>query len=395
MRRRIVVGLLTMSPLALAVMWSCGGAIVPSGDSDRGVDTTVDASALIDARASDALVSDGQTTVDPDDRDVLFYPTSASAEAKEIGVINDYVYWWFDLGLPTKAGIAGSDLASGASFTEIVAPDQSIRMVDIGHHVVFQTIDNTLRVILAGSTKPGSSITLGGAPNCLALASDAQNVYCRAALNGGSAIYAWPATAGGASAPSIVHMLPPGNGLGVDAQHFYFSEDSSLDVGSPKASVLSVARDADVAGAKPTFTTLASRQAAPFGMAVGPSYVAWFDSLRDGTFAARSASKLEQPPTADSAAAGFSIAATRTGLHVAADPITNDYWVGVGNDESGAWSIHKIAAGTSNTTLFRSGTSADKRGFGVIGGLAVDATYVYWTRSNGRVYRALKNGPKP
>ncbi len=393
MKRRILVGSLTMSPLALAVMWSCGGAVAASGDSDRGVDTTVDASALLDARASDALVSDGQATVDPDDRDVLFYPTNPSAEAKEIGVINGYAYWWFDLGLPTKAGIAGSDLASGAPFTEIVAPDQSIRMVDIGHHVVFQTIDNTLRVILAGSTKPGSSITLGGAPNCLALASDAQNVYCRAALNDGSAIYAWPVTGGGASAPSVVHMLPPGNGLGVDAQHFYFSEDNGLDVGPPKANVLSVTRDADVAGAKPTFTTLASGQASPFGMAVGPSYVAWFDALRDGTFAARSASKLEPLPIPKDPDAALLLAAM-TRPHVAADPIANDYWVGVGNDGSGAWSITKITAGTSNTTLFRSGTTADKRGFGVLGGLAVDATYVYWTRSNGRVYRALKNGPK-
>ena len=394
MKRRIVLGSLTLVPVALAVMWSCGGAVVPSGDSDRGVYTTADATDLTDGRAVGAPVSNDGSTADSDDRDVLFYPTNASAQAKEIGVINGYAYWWFDLGLPNKAGVAGSDLASGAPYTEIVAPDQPIRIFDVDHHVVFQTTDDTLRVILAGSTKQGSAITLAGAPHCLALASDAENVYCRAALNGGSAIYAWKATGGGASAPSIVHLLPPGNGLSVDAQHFYFAEDDSLDVGSPKANVLSVTRDADVAGGKPTFTTVALGQASPFAVSVGPSYVAWIDSLRDGTFAARSALKLEQFPTSKGPEPGLVLAATMTYPRVVADPMANDYWIGAGNDGTGAWSINKITAGTSTTTLFRSGTTGT-RSLGVLGGLAVDATYVYWTRSNGRVYRALKNGPKP
>jgi hypothetical protein len=370
------------------------GTPPPGHEAECAAFTSVSLAYAVTAKfEEDPPIPGFDAAIDPADLDVLFYPTDPSSQANEIGVTSGYAYWRFSIGgRPDMSGVAGSYLASGGPFNEIVAPDQSIRLFHVGRHAVFQTTDGTLRVILAGSTNQGSANTLGGAPTCLALASDAQNVYCRAALDGGSAIYAWPATGGDASAPSIVHLLPPGNDLGVDTQRFYFSEDNSVfDIGPPNANVLSVARDADVDGGSPTFTTLASGQASPFGMSVGPSYLAWFDSLRDGTLAARSASKFVQfpapPPTGPDA--GLLLAATFT-PYVAADPITNDYWVGAGNGGNGGnagWQIYKITAGTSNTTLFRSGAP----GTAYLGGLAVDATYVYWTRSNGRIYRAFKN----
>ena len=145
--------------------------------------------------------------------------------------------------------------------------------------------------------------------------------------------------------------------------------------------MLSVTRDPDVDGGTPSFTTLAYGQTSPFGMSVGPSYLAWIDAVGSGTFAARSASKSFFTSTP---ATGLTETALR---YVAADPIASEYWLGVGDDGNGAWQIYRVLVGTSSPTFFRSGTTD-------LGGLAVDDTYVYWTQPNGRVYRAFKNGPE-
>ncbi|MEA2746437.1 MAG: hypothetical protein QOI41_580, partial [Myxococcales bacterium] len=155
----------------------------------------------------------GFDSAPPDEADleVLFLPKTAGSQAKEIGVTGGYAYWRFSLGGPFS-GVAGSYLAS-AGFDEIVQPTRVMRSFHVDRHAVFQYADDdSLWVIPAGQL---TATMLGVAPPCLALASDAQNVYCRAALDGGSAIYAWPVSGGDASAPTIVHVLPPGNALGV------------------------------------------------------------------------------------------------------------------------------------------------------------------------------------
>jgi len=325
-------------------------------------------------------------SVDPDDLDVLFLPTYPTAQANEIGVTGGYAYWRFTLGgLPNMSGVEGSDLASN-SHDVIVAPDQSIRTFDVGRHVAFQTVDATLRVIMAGQM---STNLLGGAPICHALASDAQNVYCRAAFDGGTAIYAWPVTGLDVPAPSIVHVLPFGDDLAVDAQRFYFSDTGDAFDIHPTASVFSATHDADVDGGTPTFTTLATGQWQPSRIAVGPFYIAWIDAQHDGMYAAtralKAAQKVPGPPVV--VLQGSWIPG------IAVDPSTDDFWIGVdttsiggsGGSGAGGWRIHQAPAGSTTTTLFRSGT-------GDLGGIAVDETSVYWTLSNGRVYRAFKNG---
>ena len=312
---------------------------------------------------------------DEADLDVLFLPKTPGSQAQEIGVTGGYAYWRFSLGGPAS-GVAGSYLASGG-FDEIVQPTRIMRSFHVDRHAVFQYgDDDSLWVIPGGQL---SASLLGVAPPCLALASDALNVYCRAAVDGGTAIYAWPVSGGDPTAPSIVHVLPFGSALAVDTQRFYFSQqDDSLP---NHAKILSTTRNADVDGGIPLFTTVAVGQTSPSGMvAVGPSFLAWLDEL-GGTVAARSSAKVSF-----GAAPSTSLGASAI-RYVAGDPSTNEYWIGVGNDGAGAWQIYRaIAGGTSgSTTFFRSGTTD-------LGGLAADATYVYWTRPNGRVYQAFRNG---
>jgi hypothetical protein len=308
---------------------------------------------------------------DEADLDVLFLPKSPGSQAMEIGVTNGYAYWRYEVNGLSR--VAGSYLPS-ASVDEIVTPNGEIRLFDVDRHAVFQYTNDSLWVIQGGTL---SAAFLGGAPRCLALASDALNVYCRAELDGGSAIYAWPVAGADASAPSIASLLPLGNDLGVDTQRFYFSEDHGA---LPKqAKILSAPRGSGSnaeGGVPPSFTTLALGQTSPFGMVVGSSFLAWIDD-QGGSFSSSSSSKLmiSTPSTALGGAAF---------RFVAADAFSNEYWLGIGNDGSGAWSIYRITVGMPTATFFRGGTTD-------LGGLAVDSTYVYWTRPNGRVYRGLKN----
>jgi hypothetical protein len=312
---------------------------------------------------------------DEADLDVLFLPKTAGSQAKEIGVTGGYAYWRYEKdGL---SGVAGSFVASNR-FDEIVQPTRVIRAFHVGRHAVFQYADDdSLWVVQGGTTDSASA--LGGAPPCLALASDAQNVYCRAALDGGSAIYAWPVSGADASAPSIVHVLPPGNALGVDTSQFYFSEDHGALPN--QATILSVLRDAggDVDGSSPAFTAVAVGQTSPIGLSVGPLLLAWIDE-RGGISTPWSASKKL---TGAAPLTGLSGNAIR---YVAADsdPNSSAYWIGVGDDGTGSWAIYTAIAVTGTPTFFRAGNTD-------LGGLAVDNTYVYWTRPNGRVYQASKN----
>jgi hypothetical protein len=316
---------------------------------------------------------------DEADLDVLFVPRTPGSQAMEIGVTVGYAYWRYSLGGPFS-GVAGSDLASGTS-DEIVQPTRIMRSFHVDRHAVFQYADDdSLWVIRAGQTTPSM---LGVAPPCFALASDALNVYCRAALDTGTAIYAWPVSSTEPSAPSIVHVLPTGSSLAVDTQRFYFTDDDDVVPGHVK--ILSTPRDADVDGSIPELTTLATGQTTPFGLSLGPTFLAWIDDV-GGTRVTRSTAK--QP---NGALFVDGLSKVNEIRFVAADPFANVYWIGVGDDGNGAWVIYETVAATGQTPTFvRSGLGGTNR-VTDLGGLAVDTTYLYWTRANGRVYRAPKS----
>lgn len=316
---------------------------------------------------------------DEADLDVLFVPKTPGSQAMAIGVTGGYAYWRFSLGGPSS-GVAGSYLASGG-FDEIVPPSRVMRSFHVDRHAVFQYADDdSLWVIPAGQL---SASMLGVAPPCLALASDALNVYCRAALDTGTAIYAWPVSGADASAPSLVHVLPAGSALAVDTQRFYFSEDGDLLPGHAK--LLSTTRDADVDGSIPDLTTLATGQTSPFGISLGPTFLAWIDVF-GGSRITRSTAKQ---PNGASFLDGL---AKVDGIRfVAADPVSNVYWIGVGDDGNGVWVIYAAVAATGQTPTFVRSGLAGTGGLADLGGLAVDATSLYWTRRNGRVYQTPKS----
>jgi hypothetical protein len=58
------------------------------------------------------------------------------------------------------------------------------------------------------------------------------------------------------------------------------------------------------------------------------------------------------------------------------------YWVGTTFGSIG--SIFRVVPSLSARFTFRTGLAG-------LGGIAADASYVYWTQSDGRVYRALKD----
>jgi hypothetical protein len=99
------------------------------------------------------------------------------------------------------------------------------------------------------------------------------------------------------------------------------------------------------------------------------------DTLGQGTGLSSSSSFLSTPTT---------VANAQTGLRIVAyDPtFTTTVWLGVVNGSTGT--ILKASTSTSTATIFRQNLTG-------LGGIAVDSSYVYWTQSDGRVYRFLKN----
>jgi hypothetical protein len=203
------------------------------------------------------------------------------------------------------------------------------------------------------------------------VASDFANVYCRANGLGTSTLYSWPIS--GAAMPTVVHVLPPGRDLAVDNQRIYFSDDKGGF--TDQAIVSSVPRAGD--GGIPVTTPLVVDQTSPRDLVVSTSYLFWIDDRGGGLSSARSGFK-DTPFAATPSIVGSTV------RYVAADRFSSTYWVGINGPGFGGGSIVRAFGGSAATSLFRSGITG-------LGGLAADSSYVYWTQSNGRVYRAPTN----
>jgi hypothetical protein len=253
----------------------------------------------------------------------------------------------------------------------IVPAIDGISAFDVDQHVVFQQSNGLVMAIEGGTTQ---ATTLTTAPPCAALASDFVNVYCRWNRPMDSFVYSWSIT--GASGPSAVHLLPRGYDLAIDGPSFYYSNDPGGLAG--QAVVESVPRNGN--GGPPPRTQLMLGQTSPRSMVVGPSHLFWIDVRGFGSSTAAYGPKV----TFDPAETSFT---GRDDRFIAADPVLDAYWVGV-VVAGGVGSIVRVLPGSSSTMTLRSGLTG-------LGGIAVDATFVYWTQSDGRVYRAFKAGPEP
>jgi hypothetical protein len=292
------------------------------------------------------------------------FASVGNGPAREIGVSSGYVYWRYENN--GASGVAGGFIGASQAFALTAAFD-SITLFDVDVHVAFQHASGQLEAIQGGTE---TVVTLGNAPPCAALASDATTVYCRSDGFGSSTLYAWPIS--GAANPKVVNALPSGRALAVDTQSFYFSDDQGGVQGD--ALIKSAPRGGD--GGMPVSTELVSGQGSPRNLLVGSAYLFWLDDLGTGAYSARSASKTFFPNTGQTSLAGSSL------RFIAASPFDGTYFLGnIGVDSS---SIYRAFAGSSSSSMFLGGIPG-------LGGIATDGTYVYWTQSDGRVYRAPVN----
>lgn len=304
----------------------------------------------------------------PDAGPDFLFQSPGTGPATDIGVTNGYVYWRYE-----QNGLSGiaSAFPGSSQVDVLVSPLDVITRFHVDTNVVFQHSSGVLQAIQAGSN---FAVTLGNAPVCAALASDFANVYCRENGATRSTIYAWPI--GGAPAPTAVHVLPPGRDLAVDNQRFYFSDDKGGLTG--QAVVSSAPRVGD--GGAPAVTPLIVDQTSPRDLLVSSSYLFWIDVGAGGISSARSGFN-DTPFAATTSISGTTV------RYVAADRFTSSYWIGVVGTGLGRGSIVRAFGVSSGTSTLRSGITG-------LSGLAADASYVYWTQSDGRVFRAPANDPR-
>ena len=305
-----------------------------------------------------------------EDAGLLLFQPVGNGPAHEVGVSSGYVYWRYDH--DGASGVAGGFVGAGQAFALTAAFD-TITLFDVDVHVAFQHANGTLEAIQGGTE---TVVTLGNAPPCTALASDATTVYCRSNEFGSSTIYSWPIS--GASVPKIVSVLPPGGDLAVDTQSFYFSDDKG---GLPDQAVISSApRGGD--GGMPLTTALVGAQTSPRSLLATTSYLFWLDDRGGGVYSARSAFKGGFGGTAQPSLTGSSV------RFLAASPFDSVYFVGNLGSGLVSSSIYRAFAGSPSSTPFRGGIKG-------LGGIATDGSYLYWTQSDGRVYRVPTNDFEP
>lgn len=290
----------------------------------------------------------------------VFAPTpTAGAVAKDIGITSSYVYWRWD-----AAGTSGVSMSStSSSFPSVVqqsaAPITQFEVDTYG--AVWQRSDNTLYVVQSGSTSP---ITLNGAPTCVAVAMDSSGAYCRTAGPNGQ-IWSW--TLGGAGPTLQFSFVPAGTDLVADTSYFFFSSDPGTING---ASIVYASRPGPGDGG--TFNTVASGRTGPSKLQANTSRLMWLETSGGLVTATANSSRFSSST--------YSSIGPSAGLSFIT-PDTSSTYVWAASTSS---IVRGYYTGSPQQT-FRTGLVG-------IGGIAVDSSYVYWTQSDGRVYRASKIG---
>jgi hypothetical protein len=300
-------------------------------------------------------------------------PVLGVVTGHEIGVTGGKVYWRFDR--DGYSGIAsGQTDGQGGGSTVVVQPTGSIVKFRVDRHVVFQTSQNGsmyLELIPSG-TNTVRFLGYFSIP-CVSLPSDDNVAYCRA-LNGGGSTYLYSLNA---NVPSYMYWytLPLGNDLAIDGETLYFPEDHGAVSG--QAIMESTPRIFD--GGSPGFATvtqLVHNQTSPRELRVAGDTMFWLDDQSPNFTSANTA-----PKTGLDGGALITRAATGARF-LAVDPNLTNFYVAIGTPGEG-YSIVRGDVTTVLMTSFRTGITG-------LGGLAVDDRYVYWTQSDGRVYRAPK-----
>jgi hypothetical protein len=327
--------------------------------------TTVPTAYTLTATFVDEIVDAG---VDADaGADVFLESPVANAVGKEIGIAGGRLYWRYEVGGTSSiasaatSGIGGAQVVSGTTGL--------ITAFEIGQHVVWQNNVGTIGVIQGGSTF-ATTFSSGG-NTCVAVESDFSNVYCRTAGPNGTMI-SW--TTAGTSMTNLHSGLPIGTDFTVDTSGFAIVDTTN---GPGASAIRSVPKLGTLDAGVPTLTDLVTGLTDPTQLeASGTSRLFWI--ANDGAGTAQSASRF--------GGSAFSSTPATLGLeYLATDPqSSSSFFVGIAPSTlAGASSIVKLSAFSTTPTPVRQSLTG-------LGGVTADSSYVYWTQSDGRVYRAQR-----
>ncbi len=291
----------------------------------------------------------------------------AGIPAREIGILGGRIYVRYDSG---GTSFLASASTSGGTLGIISNATNTYAAFEIGQNVVWHTSGGQMGVVTAGSTF-AQTFSAGG-NTCVAVESDFSNVYCRTAGPNGNLV-SW--TTNGANITTLHSGLPEGTELAVDSSSFYLT-DTSGGIGA--AAIRSIPRTGTPDAGVPTLTDVATNlQSSPLGLELNTSRLFWVDyDMSQNLGVVQVVSRF-----------GTTVSTTTpstSGLRVLGlDPNSSTAaFIGMTpSTATGASSVGKTVFGSSSITNVRQNLTG-------VGGVAADTSFVYWTQSDGRVYRA-------
>ena len=303
--------------------------------------------------------------------EVLFEPPALGVTVgKEIGIVDGKVYWRFNRGKDSEpsapSGIAmGKADGSGGGSTLIVPPNDRIGRVLFGPTIILQHTNTNLVETILAATNARFQFFIGG--TCLGFATDGTTGYCRYSSGSTTYLVSWLF---GASSYTFLYQLGAGYEIAVDGPDVYYSEEQTG--GEPGMGFIDRApRFVDAGFGFPVATRLVAEQTSPRDLVLGDANLFWLDRVGNQL----------QPTSAPRNDGGAALRAGFDGTTFAVDA-------------PDAYYIAQAGAGVAGWSILRASVDGVVSGFRFglrpIGGLAVDASHVYWTGDDGRVYRAPK-----
>ena len=330
--------------------------------------TSVPVSYSVTATFADEIVDAGPPEADAGPDFFLDTPV-ANAVGKEIGIAGGRLYWRYEVGGTSNIATAST---SGVGGAQIVPSSAGVYTAfEIGQHVVWQNNLGTVGVIQGGFATATSFSASGN--TCVAVESDFSNVYCRTAGPSGSMV-SW--TTAGTALTTLHSGLPVGTEFTVDSSGFAIVDTTG---GTGASAIRSIPKTGTIDAGVPTLSDLVTGLTSPTQLeASGTSRLFWIAT--DGAGTAQSASRFGGSAfTSSPATIGLKLLST--------DPnSTSAFFVGIDpSGVAGGAQIVKLSSFSVTSTPVRQNLTG-------LGGIVADSSYVYWTQSDGRVYRAFRNG---
>ncbi len=302
--------------------------------------------------------------------DLLYMPAAPGSTARELGMLYGFesdLVWRF----VTKDGASGiargpANATAPATPTVVIGASEAIDTITIDTNAIFQTASGALSIL----TPTRGIVAAPSAPRCISLASDANYVYCRSQSG---TLVSWSALTGGLYG-TIYAGLPPATSPGagelvMDVSYFYMLDNP----GTPgAASVRRFYRTTYIppdAGPPYDYGDAVGRTA-PIGLRISTatSRLFWIES--DTAWSAQTNAGILTPTR---------LAAASSLAFVVVDPISpTQIFYGTSGDSGTIFSA---------PVPFLGETSVCRVGIPRLGGLAVDAKYIYFTQADGGVYR--------